>query len=76
LDLGEINPLYAGQYIIAFEDGRKGHACGKLDYYDLVVHVGSDPLPAPLPATLPLVGGGLLGLLIRRWRRQRFTAAA
>jgi hypothetical protein len=71
-DLGEINPLYAGQYIIAFEDGRRCHPWGKLDYHDLVVHVCS----APLPATLPLVGGGLLGLLIRRWRRKLFTPAA
>ncbi len=63
LDLGEINPLYAGEYIIAFEADRKAHSYAKLDYNDLVVHVYS----APLPATLPLVGLGLLGLLIRRW---------
>jgi hypothetical protein len=71
-DLGELNPLYAGQYIIAFEDGRKCHPCGNLNYNDLVVHVCS----APLPATLPLLGGGLLGLLIRRWRQKLFASAA
>ncbi len=63
-DLGEIDPLYAGQYIVAFEDDRKGPSGGKLDYNDLVVHVCS----VPLPPTLALVGSGLLGLLIRRWR--------
>ncbi len=31
-DLGEINPLYAGQYIIAFEEGRNRHRFGDLDY--------------------------------------------
>jgi hypothetical protein len=62
-DLGEINPLYAGQYIIAFEDGGKCNPFGDLDYNDLVVHVKS----LPLPGTLPLVGGGLLGLWIRRF---------
>ncbi len=64
-DLGEINPLYAGQYIIAFENDRIRRADGNPNY-GLVVHVSS----APLPATLPLVASGLLGLLIFRWRRK------
>jgi hypothetical protein len=70
-DLGEINPLYAGQYIIAFDDGGKSNSLGDLDYNDLVVHVKS----LPVPGTLPLVGGGLLCLWIRRFY-QRLLAPA
>jgi hypothetical protein len=57
-DLGEINPLYGGHYIIAFEEGRNRDPFGDLDYHDLVVHVEL----VPLPGTLPLMGGGLLFL--------------
>jgi hypothetical protein len=57
-DLGEINPLYGGHYIVAFEKGRKHRPFGDLDYNDLVVCVNL----VPLPGTLPLVGGGLLFL--------------
>jgi hypothetical protein len=70
-DLGEINPLYSGQYIIAFEEGRNRHPFGDLDYNDLVIHVEA----MPLPGTLPLVGGGLLGLLILRFCQRRFASA-
>lgn len=70
-DLGEINPLYGGQYIIAFEEGRNRHPFGDLDYKDLVVHVEA----MPLPGTLPLVGGGLLCLLILRFCQRRFASA-
>ncbi len=74
-DLGEINPLYAGQYIIAFEEGQNRHRFGDLDYNDLVVHVHR--LDAgnhvPLPGTLPLVGGGLLCLLVLRFCQRRFA---
>jgi len=55
-DLGEINPLYQGHYLIAFEEGRGRNPFGDLDYNDLVVHVHL----VPLPGTLPLLGGGLL----------------
>jgi hypothetical protein len=68
---GEINPLDAGHYIIGFKDGGKCHPFGDLDYHDHVVH----RKPLPLPGTLPLVGGGLLYLWIRRLY-QRFLASA
>jgi hypothetical protein len=67
-DLGEINPLYGGHYIIAFEQGRWWNPWGNLDYNDLVVCVDR----VPLPGTLPLMSGGLLGLwLVRSYRRRR-----
>lgn len=75
-DLGEINPLYAGQYIIAFEEGRNHHPFCSLDYNDLVIHVhrldGGNHVP--LPGTLPLVGGGLLCLVILWSYRRRFAS--
>ena len=65
-DLGEINPLYCGYYIIAFEEGRRWNPFGDLDYNDLVVCVHL----TPLPGTLPLMGGGLLFLgMIGFYRR-------
>jgi hypothetical protein len=65
-DLGEINPLYGGHYIIAFEEGRRSNPYGDLDYNDLVVCVNL----VPLPGTLPLMGGGLLFLwMIGSYRR-------
>jgi hypothetical protein len=75
-DLGEINPLYAGQYLIAFEADRNRHHFCRLDYNDLVIHVNrlDDVNHVPLPGTLPLVGGGLLGLVILRFYRQRFAS--
>jgi hypothetical protein len=57
-DLGEINPLYGGHYLIAFEEGRNRHPFGDLDYNDLVIGVNL----VPLPGTLPLMGGGLFFL--------------
>jgi hypothetical protein len=57
-DLGEIDPQYAGHYIIAFENGRRHNPYKDLAYHDLVMQVAR----VPLPGTLPLVAGGLLGL--------------
>jgi hypothetical protein len=66
-DLGEFNPQYAGQYIIAFDDWRWLTRWTNLDYNDLVVHLAE----LPLPGTLPLLGGGLLGLgLLGCYRRR------
>ena len=77
-DLGEINPLYAGQYIIVFEEGHNHHPFCSLDYNDLVVHIHqlNQGNPIPLPGTLPLLGGGLLSLLILRFCQRRFASAA
>jgi hypothetical protein len=76
-DLGEINPLYGGQYIIAFEEGRNRHRFGRLDYNDLVIHVQrlDDGNHVPLPGTLPLVGSGLLGLMTLWCYRRRLASA-
>jgi hypothetical protein len=70
-DLGEIDPLYCGQYIVVFEDGRWRHPFCRLDYHDLVIHVEA----VPLPGTLPLVGGGLLCLLIPGFYQRLFASA-
>ena len=60
-DLGEINPLYAGHYLIAFEAGKKHDHFLSLDKHSLVIQVQrlDNVSPVPLPGTLPLVGGGL-----------------
>jgi hypothetical protein len=63
-DLGEINPQYAGHYIIAFDNGGQHNPYKDLVYNDFVMHVAR----APLPGTLPLLGGGLLGLWLLRRR--------
>ncbi len=72
LDLGEINPLYAGQYLIVFQKWGEQHHFLSLDKNSLVIQVQrlDEVSPVPLPGTLPLVGGGLFGLVIL-WRYQR-----
>jgi hypothetical protein len=76
-DLGDINPLYAGQYLIAFEAGRNRHHFRQLDYSDLIIHVQrlDNGNQAPLPGTLPLVGGALFSLIILKCYRRRFASA-
>jgi len=69
-DLGDINPLYRGRYIIAFEEGRGRNPFGDLDYNDLVMHVHL----VPLPGTLPLLGGGLIILLMVGFYQRRLAS--
>jgi hypothetical protein len=61
-DLGEINPQYAGHYIIAFANGGKRNPDKDLAYNDLVIQVTR----VPLPGSLPLLAGGLLGFWMLR----------
>ncbi|MCK9374597.1 MAG: DUF4114 domain-containing protein [Syntrophobacterales bacterium] len=58
LDLGLINPIYSGQYLVAFEDGLDDRPYGDLDYNDMVIQVSR----VPIPGTLPLLGSGCLCL--------------
>jgi hypothetical protein len=76
-DLGEINPLYAGQYLIAFESGGNRHHFWSLDGNSLVIPLQrlDNVNPVPLPGSLPLMGGGLLCLAIRWLYRRGFAAA-
>ena len=76
-DLGDIDPLYAGQYIIAFEAGQNRHPFRHLDNNDLMIHIQrlDNGNQVPLPGTLPLVGGGLFSLIILKCYRRRFASA-
>jgi hypothetical protein len=76
-DLGDINPLYAGQYIIAFEAGRNPHPFGHLDYNNLMIHLQrlDNGNQVPLLGTLPLLASGLLCLMILWCYRRRFASA-
>ena len=76
-DLGEINPLYAGQYLIAFESEGNRHHFWSLDGNSLVIHLQrlDNVHPVPLPGTLPLMGGGLLCLMILTCYRRRLVSA-
>jgi hypothetical protein len=76
-DLGEIDPLYAGHYLIAFEAKGNHHQLWSLDGNFLVIQVQrlDNVSRVPLPGTLPLVGGGLLCLVIFRRYHRRFAAA-
>ena len=78
-DLGELNLFYyLGQYLIAFEPQGNHLNFRWLDGNFLVVQVyrldDVSPSPVPLPATLPLLGGGLACLGILRSYRRRFTS--
>ena len=76
-DLGEINPLYAGQYLIAFQAGKNHPHFFSLDKTSLVIQVQrlDDANPVPLPGTLPMMGGGLLCLATRWLYRRGFASA-
>ncbi len=67
-DLSQFSSTFAGQYIVAFEDGA-GTPYGDSDYNDMVGRVSTVPLP---PSAL-LMGSGLFGMGLLGWRR-RFSA--
>jgi hypothetical protein len=74
-DLEEINPLYAEQYFVVFATGGNRHHSWRLNGKSLVIQVHrlDDVNHVPLPGTLPLVGSGLLGLVIHWFYRRRFA---
>ncbi len=67
-NLGLINAAYAGNYLVAFEDGGSNRPFGDADYNDLVFEVKANAVP--LPPSLLLFGSGLVGLAgLRRYRK-------
>ncbi|MGP8050895.1 MAG: hypothetical protein ACLPYB_09820 [Desulfobaccales bacterium] len=67
-NLASINPAYAGDYLVAFEDGDGHPPLNDMDYNDLVFAVQVNAVP--VPPSLLLFGSGLLGLTGWRWFRK------
>lgn len=64
---GLIFKISNNHYIVAFEDGAAVNSLGDKDYNDLVLNVTT---ATPLPASVVLLGSGLLGLIgFRRSRK-------
>ena len=66
--MGSINAAYAGDYLVAFEDGDSHQPLNDMDYNDLVFVVQANAVP--IPPSVILLGSGLLGLVgLRRLRK-------